>query len=210
MTTVILVRHGSTEWNRTRRAQGLADIDLDDEGREQASAVAERLRDTHLDAVYASALKRAIETAEAIADTHGLTVQSDAAFNEIDQGDWTGLTTDEIGRRWPQMWGSHRHYTARPGGEAPADVRKRSLRGLRRVVEVHPEGTVVLVSHGGTIRWLSAEALGYDDHASASIRGLRNGEAVSIEAELVDGELRLSELNRLDHRPVRLDDDPNA
>ena len=209
MTKIILVRHGSTEWNRTKRAQGLADIDLDANGRDQALEISEKLRDTPLVGVYASALKRAIETAEAIAEPHGLQVQIDPAFNEIDQGDWTGMTTDEIGRRWPGLWGAHRHYTARPGGEAPQDVRRRALAGLRRVVEVHPDGTVVVASHGGTIRWLSAEALGYDDRASATIRGVGNGEAVSITAEMVNGTLRVGGLERMDQRPVSIED-PNA
>ncbi|MEA2498241.1 MAG: hypothetical protein QOH26_646 [Actinomycetota bacterium] len=204
-----MVRHGATEWNRTKRAQGLADIELDPLGLEQAVAAASRLRSESLAAVYSSALKRAIDTAEPIAKEHGLTVQTDPAFNEIDQGEWTGLSTAEIRRRWPDLWGPHRHYSSRPGGESPADVRKRALEGVRRIVEAHPSGRVVLVSHGGTIRWLSAEALGYDDRESATIRGVGNGETVAIDATVAGGRLRLTNLRRQDRKSVSMDD-PNA
>ncbi|MEA2461651.1 MAG: hypothetical protein QOH90_1828, partial [Actinomycetota bacterium] len=151
-----MVRHGATEWNITKRAQGLADIELDASGVRQAEEAAARLSPVPLVAVYASELKRSIATATAIARPHGLEVQRDAAFNEIDQGEWTGLSTREIAERWPDLWGPNRHHSTRPGGESPQDVRKRALEGVTRIVEAHPDGVVVLVSHGGTIRWLTA------------------------------------------------------
>ena len=106
------------------------------------------------------------------------------------------------------MWGPARHYNARPGGESPQQVRTRALAGLRRVIEAHPDGDVVIVSHGGTIRWLSAEVLGYDDRRSARIRGLGNGGIVSFEATLENGSLELANLQRLDGATHDLDD-PN-
>ena len=208
MTSVLLVRHGATEWNETKRAQGQADIPLSPLGRAQAREIADQLRDLSLAAVYSSDLMRAMDTARAIAAEHGLDVVADAAFREVDQGAWTGLTTDEIKRRWPELWGSARHYSARPGGESPDEVRERALAALGRVARAHPDGTVVVVSHGGTIRWLSAEALGYDDRESARIRGLFNGGAVSLVAGVQDGRVVLSDLTRLDKKsPDR--DDPN-
>ena len=106
------------------------------------------------------------------------------------------------------MWGPARHYSPRPGGESPQEVRSRALAGLRRVVERHPDGSVAIVSHGGTIRWLSAEALGYDDRRSARIRGLGNGGVVRLEAKVENGGLVLSGLERLDGATPDLDD-PN-
>ncbi|MDQ3878756.1 MAG: histidine phosphatase family protein [Actinomycetota bacterium] len=208
MTTIYLVRHGATEWNRTKRAQGQADVPLNEDGRLQALNAGESFAAMKLDAVYASDLQRARDTAQAIADRHGLEVQLDARFREIEQGHWTGLSTEIIRERWPDLWGPARHYSARPGGESPAEVRARALEGLADVVEAHPDGNVVVVSHGGTIRWLGAEALGYDDRKSARIRGLGNGQAVSIRAELVDGKLTVSDLKRLDGNTPDLDD-PN-
>lgn len=208
MTTVILVRHGATEWNETKRAQGQADIPLSPRGRSQARGIAHDLADLRIRAVYSSDLRRAMDTALPIAERHGVEVVTDPGFREIDQGEWTGLTTDEIKARWPDLWGSARHYSTRPGGESPDDVRSRALAALKRVVEAHPDDLVVVVAHGGTIRWLSAEALGYDKNASARLRGLANGGAVSIEARIERGRLVLSDLKRLDGATPDLDD-PN-
>lgn len=208
MTIVYLVRHGQTEWNSSKRAQGQADIALDARGHEQAIAAAFELSRTKIDGVYSSDLMRAVDTARPIAESHGLEVQVMPEFREIDQGEWEGLHVDEIKERWPDLWGPARHYSARPGGESPQQVRKRALEGLAKVVSEHPEGDVAIVSHGGTIRWLAAEALGYDDKRSARIRGLGNGQMVRIEGRLEDGDLHLGNLVRLDGATPDLDD-PN-
>ncbi len=205
---VYLVRHGATEWNHDKRAQGQADIELNDDGRRQAVEAAHALSNIPLTAVASSDLKRARNTARVIAETHGLELIEDPAFREIDQGDWEGLHVDEIKERWPDMWGPARHYSTRPNGESPQQVRARSLEGLHRLLEAVPDGDVVVVSHGGTIRWLSAEALGYDDRRSARIRGVGNGGIVSITAELRDGQMMLGGLERLDGATPDLDD-PN-
>ena len=165
---------------------------------------------SHVDigAVYSSDLKRALDTAKVIAQSHGLEVIVDPDFREIDQGEWEGLTVDEIRTRWPDLWGPARHYNSRPNGETPQQVRDRALEGLRRAVEAHPDSTIVIVSHGGTIRWLSAEALGYDDRRSARIRGLGNGGIVRVDAVVDDGLLSLDGYTRWDGATPDLDD-PN-
>lgn len=207
-TTLFLVRHGSTEWNRTKRAQGHADIDLNAEGHRQAIAAAQELAHLKIDAVFSSDLKRALATADPIASAHGLEVRIDPDLREIDQGEWEGLTVEEIQARWPELWGPARHYNARPGGESPQQVRDRALRAVRRIVGEYPDGCVVIISHGGTIRWLSAAALGYDDYRSRRIRGLGNGAIVSMEAQESDGGVELVNLHRLDGNTTDLDD-PN-
>lgn len=208
MITVYLVRHGATEWNLYKRAQGQADIPLTEPGRLQALDAAKQLATFDIRAVYSSDLERALHTAEPIANVHDVGVIVDPAFREIDQGEWTGLPVEEIARLWPDLWGEARHYNPRPGGEAPQQVRKRALEGLQRAVEVNPEGDIVVVSHGGTIRWLCAEALGYDDRRSARLRGVGNGGIVSIKAEIEDGKLIVWDLERLDGATPDLDD-PN-
>ncbi|CAN5214215.1 alpha-ribazole phosphatase [soil metagenome] len=208
ITKLLIVRHGVTEWNREGLAQGMADIDLDEEGRRQAHAVASSLASFDIDAVFSSDLSRAVHTAEPIAQRHGLEVVQDPDFREVDQGEWTGLTTHEIRRRWPDLWGPARHYSARPGGESPQQVRRRMLRGVAGVVRGHPGQTVVIVSHGAAIRWLSAEALGYEDRRAARIRGLSNAGVVTMDGRLEDGRLVLENLVRLDGGAPDLDD-PN-
>jgi broad specificity phosphatase PhoE len=208
MTKVFLVRHGATLWNIEKRAQGHADIDLNDDGRKQAAAVATELAHEELAAVYSSDLKRALDTAAAIASSHGLEVTVDPDFREIDQGEWEGLTTDESRTRWPDLWGPNRHYNPRPGGESPHEVKERSLRALRRAVGAHPDSAIAVVSHGGTIRWISAEALGYDDYRSRRIRGLGNGAVVCLDADIDGDRMALGNLTRLDGNTADLDD-PN-
>lgn len=202
------MRHGSTDWNHLKRAQGHADIDLNEEGRRQAAETAKQLADHPIEAVYSSDLRRAVDTARPIAETHGLDVRTDARFREIDQGEWEGLHTDEIRDRWPTLWGPHRHYSARPGGESPQQVRARALAALKDVAAEHGDASVVVVSHGGTIRWMAAEALGYDDKRSARLRGVGNGAVVTLEARVENGSLHVSNFARLDGNTPDLDD-PN-
>ena len=209
MTKILLVRHGATEWNEAKRVQGQADVEMNAKGRAEAEEVAERLADLDIEAVYSSDLRRAADTARAIAARHDLEVKLEPAFREIDQGEWTGLLIEEIQRRWPGRWGPERHYSRRPGGEAPDQTRARSLQGLKRVVQEHASGSVVVVTHGGNIRWISAEALGYDARRSGAIRGVSNGGIVCIEAELRDGNLVLGALERMDGGATHLDD-PNS
>jgi alpha-ribazole phosphatase len=207
-TKVFLVRHGATAWNHEKRAQGHADIELNEDGHKQAVHVADKLAHEAVDAVYASDLKRALDTGAAIAAAHGLELRTDPDFREIDQGEWEGLTTGEIKERWPELWGPNRHYNSRPGGESPLQVRTRALAALQRAVRAHPGGTIVIVSHGGTIRWISAEALGYDDYRSRRIRGLGNGAVVRMQAHLDGDHLVLGDFARLDGNTTDLDD-PN-
>jgi 2,3-bisphosphoglycerate-dependent phosphoglycerate mutase len=159
--------------------------------------------------VYSSDLRRAVDTALPIASDHGLEVRVDPAFREIDQGEWEGVRVDAIKERWPELWGPARHYAARPGGESPAEVRRRALEGLRRIADELPDGTVVIVTHGGPIRWLSAEALGYDNAHSARIRGVDNGGVVEFDARVHDGQVVLDNLQRRDGATPDVED-PNA
>ena len=208
MSTVFLVRHGATEWNIHKRAQGQADVPLTDKGRLQALDAARQLAGFPIEAVYSSDLQRAFDTAQAIAHSHGLEVVKDPRLREIDQGEWTGLPVAEIERRWPELWGSARHYNARPGGESPQEVRARGLAAIKDAVAAHESSDIVAVSHGGTIRWICAEACGYDDRRSALLRGIGNGGIVSIKAEIDDGKLVVWDLERLDGATVDLED-PN-
>ena len=208
MTTVLLVRHGATDWNLALRAQGHADIPLNYRGRRQARAAAAQLRNVEIDAVYSSDLGRAFETAALIAEPHGLEPIPEPALREIDQGEWTGLNDHDIRSRWPGMW-ERRHHTRRPGGESPDEVRRRALAALGRIVAAHPDSTVVLVSHGVTIRGIVAEALGYADRDAALLRGLYNGGVVRFEALLDGDKLVFDGFRRLDGRTPAIED-PNA
>ncbi len=163
MTTLILVRHGQTDWNLERRYQGKTDIPLNGNGRRQAAHVAEQLRNAGLAAVYSSALGRAYVTASAIAAAHGLVAIKDARLNEIDQGEWEGLRHDEIAKRYAEClrcWEEDPTSTCPPGGESLAVVRERVLSFLKELTKKHPDGSVCVVGHKVTNATIKSEILG--------------------------------------------------
>ncbi len=160
---LIVLRHGSTPWNRERRYQGCVDTRLSGEGRAQAAAAAESLAAYEVAAVYASPLGRAQETAVAIAGRHRLPVLPAPEFKEICLGRWEGLTVAEVEARFPDAfaaWRDHPDAASIPEGESLAEVRGRVLAGLRRLLAPHAGQTICLVAHGVTIRLLILEALG--------------------------------------------------
>ena len=146
MTTILLARHGETEWNRIGRYQGWADPPLNDTGREQARALAEQLRSTPFDAVYSSDLRRARETAEIVAAPHDVPVVVEPGLREVNVGEWSGLTRAEVERRFPGG--------ERPGGETREEHSARVLAAAERIARRHSGERILLVSHGGTMRAL--------------------------------------------------------
>jgi broad specificity phosphatase PhoE len=144
MTTLLVARHGETDWNREGRWQGWADPPLNDTGRAQARRLAEELRETAFDAVYSSDLRRAFETAEILAAPHGAPVVADAGLREIDVGSWSGLTRSEIEARFPDG--------KRPDGETHEQHGTRVRAAVVRIAREHLGERILLVTHGGTIR----------------------------------------------------------
>jgi len=155
MVRVILVRHGETQWNKDRRYQGHSDVALNDIGRAQAGKVARRLRSEKVDAVYASDLSRAYQTAEVIAREHGLPVEKVPGLREIHFGDWEGLSREELTEQFGEAyarWQAEPLTTRAPGGESFEDVQVRALAALEAIVARHADGeTLVIVAHGGAI-----------------------------------------------------------
>jgi broad specificity phosphatase PhoE len=144
MTTLLVARHGETDWNREGRWQGWADPPLNDLGREQARELAEQLRGIPFDAVYSSDLRRAHETAEIVAAPHAVPVVVDPELREIDVGSWSGLTRAEISERFPGG--------TRPDGETHEEHAARVRAAVTRIAREHPGGRILVVTHGGTIR----------------------------------------------------------
>jgi broad specificity phosphatase PhoE len=162
MTTLLLARHGETDWNRDGRFQGHADTPLNERGREQARELADQL--DGIDVVYSSDLARARETAEIIGGRLGLEVRVDERLRERGFGRWEGLTTEEIGlgdtdtyRRWRAGDG--------PGpddGEAHEAMAARVQDFLEDVIRRHPGEEVLVIAHGGSVRVIQALAAGLD------------------------------------------------
>ena len=171
MTTLLLARHGESDWNRARRWQGFADRPLTARGRAQAAALAERLEKFQLDAVYSSDLARAGSTAQAVAEAQGLEVMQLPALREVDVGEWQGLTRDEAEDRFPD--GFRRWQAGGTGwekGETYGEMSARVLKTVTRITRDHEGGRVLIVSHGGPIRAIHAAALGIEVEAYRRIR----------------------------------------
>jgi probable phosphoglycerate mutase len=144
MTTLLLARHGETDWNRDGRWQGWADPPLNETGRAQAAELSEQLRGVPFDAVYSSDLRRAHETAEIVGAPHGVPVVVDSELREIDIGSWSGLTHEEIRERFPDG--------VRPDGETREEHSARVRGAVERIARANLGRRVLIVTHGGTVR----------------------------------------------------------
>ena len=177
MTTLLLVRHGETDWNRELRIQGSSDTALNATGRAQALELARDLADVPFDAVYSSDLGRARETAEIVVADRGLDVRLDAALRERNFGSWEGLTRAEIADRFPDL---EQH-----DGETDDDVRERVLAAVDRIVAAHPGKEVLVVSHGGALNALWHHAFGERivrwGNCAAYRLAIRDGEYVAVD-----------------------------
>lgn len=171
-TSIILVRHGQTAWNASEVFRGRIDIELDETGLKQAELLGEYLGKRELEAVYSSPLKRAVQTAEAIARHHGLAAEIAPDLNDMDFGEWQGLSLQDVRSRFSElfeMWSSEPHRVRIPSGESLDDVRQRVLTLINQIIDKH-EGTVVLVSHRVVNKVLICALLGLDSSHFWDIR----------------------------------------
>jgi broad specificity phosphatase PhoE len=191
VTTILLARHGETDWNRDYRFQGHADPPLNAAGREQARALAEVLAEQPLTAVYTSPLRRAAETAEIIAALHQLPVEPVEALREVDVGSWEGLTRADLEqgdserfRRWLVE-----HEQGWEDGETYEEMGRRVVPALLSLAKRHDGRTILAVTHGGPIRAALAAADGIS-HAEARRRGPLIGNCFVAGFAAEDGILR--------------------
>ncbi|HEX5322657.1 MAG TPA: histidine phosphatase family protein [Capsulimonadaceae bacterium] len=171
-----LARHGETVWNIERRIQGWGDSPLTQIGLRQAEALADRLSHVPLNAVYASDLGRARQTAEIVARRHSLTITALPAFREMSWGEWEGMTSEEMQSSYPDQWAAFvkkgrdelhegetdwESTTHIPGGETIAQTARRFYAGLEEIVARHTaeKYCVLIVGHGGSLRLAITHAL---------------------------------------------------
>lgn len=154
--TLLVARHGETDWNKLGRFQGQTDVPLNAEGRAQAEALAERLAGRGIGAIASSDLGRARETAEIVGRRIGVALgHVDASLRERRYGEFEGLTRAECEARLGDAWLAWRERRIEPpGAEAHLDFVARLRAAFTRVArEVAPgHDTVLVVSHGGAIR----------------------------------------------------------
>ncbi|MGE5591640.1 MAG: histidine phosphatase family protein [Bacillota bacterium] len=150
-TTVLLARHGETDWNRQLRCQGHTDVPLNEAGRHQARDLAERLRPLPLAAVYSSDLQRALVTARTAAEPHRLPVLPLVDLRERAMGLWEGLTMEDRRRRWPRqslLWEQGDRHVDGLDMEPFEDLTSRLVRAVGNAAAQHPGRTILMVTHG--------------------------------------------------------------
>jgi len=207
-TRLIVVRHGETTYNVEGRITGMRDAALTELGKQQAERVGAYLADRRIDAIVASDLQRARETAQAIANSHNLPVLEDPDLREIGMGEWEGLRFGEIIERDPELAKRVRadptHYTP-PEGETLEHLRTRLVHALKHWTTRYPDGTVVWVSHGGTIGVLFCHLMDIDLNRRHQFRHHN----ASIHEVIVGGKYPIFEhLNETAHlRDMRIIDD---
>ncbi|MFP5253599.1 MAG: histidine phosphatase family protein [Actinomycetes bacterium] len=211
---LVLLRHGRTAWNAEGRAQGHADVPLDDVGHRQAAAVAPYVASLGPAALWTSDLARARETCSYLERATGLEATSDPRLREFDVGLRQGLTVAEFEATEPQAHAAwlRGHHAAVPGAEDGAAVRTRMLPALRSCLDALGAGeTGVVVTHGACLKVAVVALLGWPEEIDTSLRGMDNCAWVTLEELGLGGRLRLAGYNesvRPGHdAPVRLPDE---
>lgn len=150
-TTIILVRHGETEWNRIERFRGQFDIPLNATGVAQAEKTSQEVANRWKPAVvYTSPLSRAVQTAERIAVACGVQVEPVDELTDIKYGAWQGLTVEEAHEKWPALvdqWFKGSGTVPIPGGETLNTVQSRALSIIKEICERHSQQQIVIVAH---------------------------------------------------------------
>ncbi|MEC3957312.1 histidine phosphatase family protein [Nocardia sp. CDC153] len=182
---LILLRHGQTEWNATDRMQGQIDTELSDVGRRQAKDCAPEMACSDLIAIVSSDLKRAHDTALAVAECAAMPVVTDARLRETNLGDWEGMDHREVDAQFPgarKAWRLDPNFTP-PNGESKLQVGARALPVVRELLverEDWPGRTIILVAHGGLIAALTAALLELPEENWPALGGLANTSWVQL------------------------------
>ena len=149
-TKVIMVRHGETEWNVLCKFLGSVDLPLNEKGRRQAGYAREALKDTHIDVIYSSPMKRAYETGEIIRGDRDLEIRTDEGLREIGCGKWEGMNGKEVEEKYPgqiELWGNRPEECRIEGGDTFQQVSDRIVDAFWRIVEANRGKTILITSH---------------------------------------------------------------
>lgn len=161
MTTFLLVRHATNDLVGHTLAGRQAGVYLNEQGRAEAARLADHLARASVDRILSSPLERARETAAPLAEQIGLAVEVSEAIGEIDFGDWTGRSVEELeGEDHWQQFNAFRSGTRAPNGELMLEVQARYVAEMQRLAERHPDETVALFSHKDPIRAVLTYYLG--------------------------------------------------
>ncbi len=158
MTTILLIRHGQTDWNINGRWQGHTDVPLNETGKAQARALAQRLQNWPVRALYTSDLQRAYTTAEILGEAWGIRPIPSPRWRERDVGLFSGMTTEEIREQYSEFVSDGVVHP--PNGEGPEELYQRVNQAFDELLARHQGQMIAVVSHGGTLRAIVNRVLG--------------------------------------------------
>ena len=206
MTTVVVVRHGETAWNREHRMQGWAPTPLTERGREQAGRLGKNLnRRYDIERVQSSDLHRARETTELLRDYVDAPVTFDSNWRERDWGVFQGLPANDWFERFPeyalQQRGPEAAHETPDSGESLVEVRERVIEGWERLLaESEPVETVLIVAHGGPIRLILGYLKDFDIAEAILDQPQSNCAINEVNYDTETGETTIVRENHTDHR----------
>jgi broad specificity phosphatase PhoE len=199
---LLLVRHGQSTWNQEHRIQGQLDPPLSVDGRKQVASLGRRLAGRHFAGLYASDLKRALETATLIGKAVGLQPTPMVELREIYLGEWEGLRADELSTRFPEAWAGwtdEPNWDLVPGGEGSAPFEARVEGAMDLIFQRHQQGDVLVVTHGGVIQVALHHVVGRPARGIFVFR-IQNASLSVIEKR--EGRLLVSGVNDIGHLEV--------
>lgn len=173
MTTLLLIRHGETDWNIEGRYQGQADPPLNEKGVAQAHTLVEEMAEIPIDVFYSSPLRRALETAEILADSLNVPLHRELRLMEIHQGDWQTRLRSEIENLYPDLflhWESKPWEVTPPGGETLTHVQERVYAAVDDITSRHKDSSIGLVTHRVPIALLKIRYQGLDPDVVRTIK----------------------------------------
>jgi len=196
---LVLVRHGRTAWNLAKRAQGHADVPLDEVGHAQAQAMAPWVAGLGLSRLWTSDLARASQTAAYLAQACGLVAEPDARLREYSTGARSGLTRAEFAERFPReyaAWLAEDESVLVPGAESTADVLARMVPALRfYLASLGPGEVGAVVTHGACLRAALLELVGLPQSADAAFATMGNCTWTVLQEAELGGRLRVAAYN---------------
>ncbi|CAG0928885.1 alpha-ribazole phosphatase [Thermoflexales bacterium] len=157
MTTLILIRHGHTDWADKKLAGWLPDVHLSDQGKQQAEELPQRLAALNITAIYSSPLERTLETAQPLAKARGLRIHKVADLGEVKFGEWQGQTLKVLSHKkeWKIVQAAPSTFQF-PDGESFRETQSRAVGAIEKIVAGHAQDTVVAFSHGDVIKLIVA------------------------------------------------------
>ena len=198
-TTLLLIRHGETAWNRQKIFRGTHDVPLNDNGREQARLASRSLVKRQIDAAYSSPLCRATETAEIVLKPHGICAAECEGLRDFNYGRWTGMADQEVAKKFPDehaQWTVAPHTLRPPDGDTLAEVSARAMSAVEEIVARHDGQTVGLFAHRVVNKLLVLGMLGL---GLERFRFIRQDNGCIDEFQCVDGGYVIISLNDVSH-----------